>query len=54
MHKGTSIKPAVVAQTAVGIADLCGIGSENIPSETFVQGTEESNDNIGQEFPFNV
>lgn len=52
MYNDLSINSAVVGQTALSIADLCNVGSENIPSETLVLGTEESNDDIGEEFPF--
>jgi acetaldehyde dehydrogenase/alcohol dehydrogenase len=52
MCKGSSINPDVVGQTALKIADLCGIGSQNIPPDTLVLGTEELNDDIGEEYPF--
>jgi hypothetical protein len=52
LHKGMFINPAVVGQTALRIANISTFGSENIPSETIVLGTEESNDDIGEDFPF--
>ena len=52
MRKGTSINPQIVGQTAVEIARRAGIDLAKLPPGTIVLGSEESSNDIGEEFPF--